>query len=104
MKITPLTIECPKCGSGKIAYSCEPECCFNHVCEDCLCNFLLGTRALGRAIPGLRPDAAEKDSCAPTAKCARCESLDVRSLDLDESTVLLAVCVLCGTVLELIYQ
>src|SRR5260370_41433059 len=104
MKIEPLTLTCPKCGSSKVAYSCEPDCCFNHVCEDCLGSFLLSTRELGRVITGLVSDAGERDSCAPTAKCAKCQSLDVRSLDSDQGTGAAAVCCICGAVLELVYQ
>jgi hypothetical protein len=103
MKITPLRLACPKCGSSNVAYSCEPDCCFNHVCEDCLDSFQLATRELGRVITGLDSKGGNKDSCAPTAKCAKCHSLDVRSLDSDDGTAA-AVCASCGAVLELEYQ
>ncbi|HEY6329085.1 MAG TPA: hypothetical protein VI756_07095 [Blastocatellia bacterium] len=105
MRIEPLTVLCPKCGSGNIAYSCEPECCFNHVCGDCLANFQLVTRDLGQRITGRTLMAAgsepEADSCAPTAACAKCQSLKVRSLTDGESGSNRAVCLKCGSVLEL---
>jgi hypothetical protein len=104
MKVASLRIKCPKCGSGKVAYSCEPDCCFNHVCEDCLASFQLATRDLGSAITGLAAPPDHKDSCAPTVKCARCQSLDVRSVDGHDASDPTAACVVCGAVLELVYQ
>jgi hypothetical protein len=106
MKIQPLTVVCPKCGSGNIAYSCEPGCCFNHVCGDCLASFQLVTRDLGKRFADRRllaagSDSDEEDSCAPTAACAKCQGLKVRSLADDESGFNRAVCVECGSVLEL---
>src|SRR5215471_4333658 len=104
MKVTSLKIRCPKCGSGNVAYSCEPDCCFNHVCEDCLESFQLATRDLGRSVKGLTGESDRADSCAPTARCAKCQSLDVHSAYADDPDVPTTVCIACGAVLELVYQ
>ena len=104
IRARPLTIKCPNCGSDKVAYSCEPECCFNHVCEDCLASFQLATRSLGETITGLPAMLEEKDSCAPTARCAKCQSLEVHSIDMDDAEGPSAFCVACGAALELVCQ
>src|SRR5215469_14716552 len=104
MKVTSLKIRCPKCGSGNVAYSCEPDCCFNHVCEDCLESFQLATRDLGRSITGLGGERLREDSCAPTARCAKCHSLDVHSAYPSGDGVSTTVCIACGAELELMYQ
>jgi hypothetical protein len=104
MKAIPLTIKCPSCGSGKVVYSCEPDCCFNHVCEDCLANFQLATRHLGREVPGLVAEAGHPDTCAPAARCSKCQSLDVWSVETDEGSSSAAACLACGAALELVYQ
>src|SRR5262249_37478309 len=104
MNVTPLTVRCPKCGSGRIAYSCEPDCCFNHVCEDCLTSFLLATRDAGQTITGTVAHQIEKDPCAPTARCARCQSLEVHSFVAGNSTGSAAICGKCGSVLEVLFE
>ena len=104
MKLLPLTIQCPKCGSEAVAYSCEPDCCFNHVCEECLTNFQLVTRDLGgrvRGLDGARPEA-QKDSCAPTTVCARCGSLDIWKIeDLAAGEAMRVTCLSCEAMLEI---
>src|SRR5580704_350077 len=102
MTTEPLRINCPKCGSGNIAYSCEPDCCFNHVCGDCLANFQLVTRDLGQRFQNHRAqpvseDGEESDSCAPTVACAKCHGLSVRSLVDSESDPYRALCSDCGS-------
>jgi hypothetical protein len=107
MKIEPLTVACPKCGSGNITYSCEPECCFNHVCADCLANFQLATREVGERVIDravLARGRDQEDSCAPTAACATCQSLKVRSLIDDEFGSNRALCLKCGSILELVME
>jgi len=104
MKVTSLKIRCPKCGSGNVAYSCEPDCCFNHVCEDCLESFQLATRDLGSSITGLDGERCREDSCTPTARCAKCHGLDVCSACSDDAVASTTVCLACGAVLELLYQ
>jgi hypothetical protein len=106
MKIGPLKIACPKCQSMDIAYSCEPDCCFNHVCGNCLANFQLSTAELGERAPseGLARADDTADSCDPTARCAKCGSLRVRSLEAEEAGSLRAVCIDCRSVLALVLE
>src|SRR5215831_7943774 len=99
MKVTSLKIRCPKCGSGNVVYSCEPDCCFNHVCENCLESFQLATRDLGSSITGLGCERYREDSCDPTARCAKCLSLDVCSAYDDDAVASTIVCLSCGAVL-----
>ena len=71
MTLTPISVVCPQCGSADVFYSCKPECCYNHVCNNCYTTFELETTRVGEvtedfAIP---PDP---DPSAPTAPCARC--------------------------------
>jgi hypothetical protein len=84
---TPLTVVCPNCGSGAVFYSCDPHCCFNHVCGDCRASFFLTTRLIGDAGPELgAPEApGAGDSTAPTAPCDRCGGLHVWSLPADDT-------------------
>jgi len=90
-----LEIACPHCGSLDVFYSCEPKCCFNHVCGECRGTFEPLTVAVGgkRKIepPDPLPDASE-----PAVACAKCESVAVY---FDADGVL--VCADCGAVLAL---
>ena len=101
MKLSPIAINCPGCGSKEIVYSCTPDCCFNHVCGDCLNNFQLLTKDLGETLRPVKVSAGEKDTCAPTASCARCESLDVYQLEGESSRAGNLVCAACGALLGL---
>jgi len=85
MKFLPLNPACPSCGSRDLTYTCEPKCCFNHLCNGCQASFLLGTEKAGRELAaadraGL-PAVGPADSLAPTTGCARCESTAVYELD-----------------------
>lgn len=90
-----IVIPCPHCGSADVFYSCEPKCCFNHVCEQCKGTFEPATRALGgrRSIapPDPLPDCTE-----PAVACCKCESVAVY---VDTDGVL--VCHDCGATLAL---
>jgi hypothetical protein len=71
MTLTPISVPCPQCGSPDVVYSCNPACCYNHVCNKCYTTFELETTRVGEtaedfAIP---PDP---DPSAPTAPCGRC--------------------------------
>lgn len=85
-------IRCPKCGSSEIVYSCEPKCCFNHVCADCRSTFEINTQKTGRFELNLPFDVSEPDSSDPTTACASCESLRVAVLTSNEGETL----ILCG--------
>jgi hypothetical protein len=73
----PLVVQCPSCGSSDITYTCEPKCCFNHICASCYTSFELVTEPLGRQLTGIERPHQERDSLAPTVACAQCESLEV---------------------------
>jgi hypothetical protein len=102
MTLSSITITCPACGSKEIVYSCTPDCCFNHVCGDCLHNFQLGTKDTGESLASINVKAEERDSCAPTARCARCESLDLYRLTDDEKRAGDIVCAVCRALLRLL--
>lgn len=86
-------VRCPNCGGGDIVYSCEPKCCFNHVCADCRSTFEINTEKTGRFEPAGLPAATElPDSSAPTTGCAQCESLRLAVFSSSDAETLL----LCG--------
>jgi transcription elongation factor Elf1 len=100
MKARSLTLNCPRCGSPDLVYSCEPECCFNHVCGECLSSFQLQTRDLGGRIPNvITRQRSERDTLAPTVPCASCSRLNVAMIDNEGATT--TVCVDCGAILEI---
>lgn len=93
-----MAVNCPCCGSPDVTYTCEPKCCFNHVCNECHASFMLGTEKLGRELPeaeraGL-PSEGPEDSLAPTVGCDRCESTAVYHLgdELDGATHVCGTC------------
>src|ERR1017187_496159 len=68
MKLIPISAICPQCGSGDVFYSCNPTCCYNHVCNKCYTTFELETTRVGEVGENfdIPPDP---DSGAPTASC-----------------------------------
>ena len=93
-------IRCPQCGGAEIIYSCEPKCCFNHVCADCRSTFELNTAKTGRFDQNTTIEIDEPASGEPTSGCAHCESLRLAVLSSDgEDTLLL--CGNCRAVLKL---
>ena len=93
-------IRCPKCGGCDIVYSCEPKCCFNHVCADCRSTFEINTVKTGKFDRETPLQAEEPLSGEPTTGCAHCESLRVAVLGREgEETLLL--CADCRAVLKL---
>ncbi len=72
MTLLPLTIPCPECGSNDVLYSCNPECCFNHVCNNCYTTFEPITAKVGELTTEIGPTPPDPDPSAPTAPCARC--------------------------------
>ncbi len=86
-------IRCPQCGGAEIVYSCEPKCCFNHVCADCRSTFELNTAKTGRFDHQSAIQAEEPASGEPTTGCTNCDSLKVAVLSASEGETLL----LCGT-------
>src|SRR5262249_842601 len=126
MKLSELRVACPSCGSQEVAYTCQPDCCFNHVCESCLASFELATELLegasisNRALAlsqaahwradrtahwrldeSVETPIREEDSCRPTAACARCRGLNVYQMPQDSGEDLLA-CADCRALLRLV--
>lgn len=97
----PLQVQCPSCGSNDITYTCEPQCCFNHICAACYTTFELFTEPLGRSLPSLQMSLAQRDCLAPTVACARCDSIEVYMLPEAEEGLGEVVCVSCGALLRL---
>ncbi len=91
-----LVIPCPLCGSADTFYSCEPKCCFNHVCGDCKATFEPVTNFAGSFRRGLQPPDPLPDASEPAVACAKCESVAVF---VAEDGAL--VCTDCGAVLTL---
>ena len=93
-------IRCPKCKGAEIIYSCEPKCCFNHVCADCRSTFEINTQKTGRFDHETPIHADEPASGDPTTGCAACDSLKVAVLSVSDNETLL-LCGNCGAVLRL---
>ena len=98
MKTRKLELACPLCGSAEVFYSCTPNCCYNHVCNNCGATFEPATRRKGGAMSGIVPPDPPPDATDPTAECAACTSTAV-CLAEDGSVV----CSKCGARLELEY-
>ena len=96
MTTKPVSFACPVCGSVDVFYSCEPKCCFNHVCSDCGATFEPVTKAVAGTVRDIEPPVPAPDSTGPTVACARCESIEVYALDNGR-----LVCAKCGQLLEL---
>jgi len=96
MRTRRLEISCPQCGSADVAYTCTPDCCFNHLCAGCGTTFEPATRATGRTLSGVAPPDPLPESTDPTVACARCGATEVYAAD-DHA----AVCARCGAVLEI---
>ncbi|MBI3325769.1 MAG: hypothetical protein HYZ81_03580 [Nitrospinae bacterium] len=101
MTLRPLTVRCPACASADVTYTCEPKCCFNHLCGACYTTFELFTRPMGGTLTVEEMPSGERDSLAPTAACARCESLDVYVIEREDSSPNQLVCAACHALLEL---
>lgn len=102
METQSLKVNCPECASAEVVYTCDPECCFNHVCNDCLASFLLFTDAAGGRA-GEAVEVQQPDSCEPTVACAVCGSLKVGAVagGAGEQTL---VCGACRSLLRLGYS
>jgi hypothetical protein len=105
MTISTLSPSCPQCGANKIVYSCEPKCCFNHVCGECRSTFQLQTRELnGKLSEEISlSELPEIESCLPMAACANCESTNVYQLALPDASAIQIVCADCRSLLELVF-
>jgi hypothetical protein len=96
-------VRCPQCAGTDIIYSCEPKCCFNHVCADCRSTFELNTQKTGRFDHETAITADEPQSAEPTTGCASCESLKVAVLSTGADETLL-LCAKCRAVSRLVVE
>ena len=96
-------VRCPQCGGREVIYSCEPKCCFNHVCADCRSTFELNTQKTGRFEHETAIQCDEPQSGEPTTACAACESLRVAVLSNGAGETLL-VCANCRAVSRLVVE
>jgi hypothetical protein len=101
MRAQALVVQCPSCDSTEITYTCEPKCCFNHICGACYTTFELFTEPLGRVLPGVEKPLQERDSLAPTVACAQCDSLEVYRVPPQSGSPDALVCAECHAVLGL---
>jgi hypothetical protein len=97
----PLLVQCPSCGSGDITYTCEPKCCFNHICAACYTTFQLFTEPLGRVLAGFEKPRQERDCLAPTVACARCDGVEVYMVGPAGDAQSELVCAECRALLRL---
>jgi len=101
MMLTPISVACPQCGSSDVLYSCKPECCYNHVCNNCYTTFELDTTRVGEVSEGF-DIPFNPDPSAPTAPCARCHEPQVFAIEGGGSPPQL-VCASCKALLTLQY-
>jgi hypothetical protein len=94
--VRKLSFACPVCGSLDIVYSCEPKCCFNHVCADCRASFQTGARLVGGKVNGVQPPDPLPECTDPAVACPKCESTRVYMTEDNR-----LVCAACGLLLEL---
>ena len=92
-------IRCPTCSSAEVIYSCEPKCCFNHVCADCRTSFQIVTHKTGRFDREADIAPVEPASGDPTTGCAACDNLKLALTSAGPPAIL--ICGNCRAVLEL---
>jgi hypothetical protein len=95
-------IRCPQCGGSEIVYSCEPKCCFNHVCADCRSTFEINTQKTGESDAAAAAQAVEPESGDPTTACAVCESLKIAVVKSGDETLI--VCGKCAAVSRVVIE
>jgi len=79
MNFVAFSFACPACGSREVTYTCDPACCFNHVCNLCYATFEPVTIKTGEEV-AIDCETSPPDSCEPTVACAVCGSLAVYSV------------------------
>jgi len=72
--LVPIAARCPLCGSDDVIYSCNPHCCFNHVCGACRASWQHRTTPSTTAADAVDP-GADYDTAYPAAPCSGCGGL-----------------------------
>jgi DNA-directed RNA polymerase subunit RPC12/RpoP len=96
MQARKLEIACPVCASPEVFYTCTPDCCFNHVCNNCGSTFEPATTATGKTVSPIAPPDPLPDASDPTVACAKCYATAVYAIGAGE-----LACAKCGSVLVL---
>ena len=104
MELAPLSVACPRCNSTEVLYSCNPACCFNHVCGSCYTTFELATTLVGEFQGEVGPLPPDPDPTAPTAPCARCRESKIFSIEDGGTSKGQLLCVSCKALLDLIVE
>ena len=97
-------VRCPLCQSPDVVYSCEPKCCFNHVCSNCKATFQLVTHKTGVRDADTPIDATAPESGDPAAACAVCHELKLAVVTSGDEGKVLLLCAGCRSVVELAYE
>jgi len=103
MKFDPFGFACPLCGSREVTYTCDPACCFNHVCNACYATFEPFTVASGEEV-AIDREPVPPDSCEPTVSCAACGSLAVFSVVSETPLRGSCACAACHALLALDFE
>ena len=98
MQTRKLELACPVCHSTELFYTCTPDCCFNHVCNQCGATFEPVTKLGGGSVSGVIPPDPPPDPSDPMVACRRCDSTAVYLAGAGE-----LVCAKCGALLEVEY-
>jgi len=101
MTLIPITVACPQCGSTDVFYSCNPSCCYNHVCNRCYSTFELETTCIGN-VSEVFDVPAEPEPTSPTAPCGRCHEPKVFAVE-GAGLSSQFVCAACKALLTLAY-
>ena len=101
MNLEPITIACPHCGSPDVVYSCNPGCCFNHVCSKCYTTFQTATQRIGELQGEAAAVPPDPDPSGPTAACARCGEITLFAVIENGKPSGRLLCVSCWAVLTL---
>ncbi|HUI77719.1 MAG TPA: hypothetical protein VLY24_07370 [Bryobacteraceae bacterium] len=96
MQARKLEMACPVCASTEVFYTCTPDCCFNHVCNNCGATFEPATTATGRQVSGITAPHPLPEASDPTVGCAKCYGTAVYMIGESE-----LACAKCGSVLTL---
>ena len=105
VRLTPIIVACPRCGSTRdVVYSCNPQCCFNHVCGRCYTRFELVTTKIAEFTGDLEAIPPDPDPSSPTAPCGRCGECRIFALEEGPTAAQQCLCVSCKALLAIDYS